>query len=373
MSTPLLFTPLTLRGTTLRNRVVLSPMCQYHAVDGKVQDWHLAHHARFALGGLGAAIVEATAVAPEGRITPWCTGLWSDDHIAGWAQITKLYKTHGIVPGIQIGHSGRRGSCARPWEGAHPLALKGPGEPWQTVGASAIPEREGYPVPRELTAADIEDLVEAFRKAALRARTAGFDLIEVHGAHGYLLHSFFSPHSNKRTDVYGGSLENRMRLPLLVAETVRRVWPETLPVLYRVSSVDGVEGGLAIADTVALAKELARRGIDVIDCSSGGMTGSLSMSTAKIKPGFQVQYAEQIRREAGVKTMAVGAILDGRQAERILAESRADLIAIGRELLADPNWCLHAALALGHEQPYSVLPIGHGFFLERRAAVLDRS
>jgi len=240
--TPQLFTTLRLRGTELRNRIVVSPMCQYSAVEGYIQDWHLQHHARFALGGYGAAFVEATAVTRDGRITHGCTGLWEDGQIEGMARIAGMYRDHGAVPGIQLGHAGRRASMSRPWEGNRPLALDGPDPAWPTVGPSALPEREDYPAPRELTRSEIEDLVEAFGAAVARARRAGFDVVELHGAHGYLLHSFFSPISNRREDEFGGSLDRRMRLPLLVAEAVRAAWPDELPLFYRVSSVDGVEG-----------------------------------------------------------------------------------------------------------------------------------
>ena len=372
MTQSLLFSPLTLRGLTLRNRVVVSPMCQYQAVDGIVQQWHFAHHARFALGGVGLAFVEATAVTREGRITHGCTGLWCDDQIADQRRIVELYKSQGAAVGVQLGHSGRRGSCAQPLDGAHPLANGGPDAAWATVGPSPLPERDGYPVPRELSIAEIDAIVDAFRAAFHRARAAGFDTIEIHGAHGYLIHSFVSPISNHRTDAYGGSLANRLRLPLRIAEAAREVWPQELPVFYRASVTDGIAGGLIVEDTVTLARELKARGIDVIDCSSGGMSGSASLSINKIKPGFQVPLAAAVRRDAGNATMAVGAILDGPQAEAILAEGHADLIAIGRELLVDPNWCLSAALALHSEQPFAVLPRAYSFYLERREKVLER-
>ena len=369
---PLLFSPFDLRGLTLRNRVVVSPMCQYQAVDGAVGDWHYAHHARFALGGVGTAIVEATAVTAEGRITPGCTGLWSDAHIPGLKQITDLYRAQGVVPAIQLGHAGRRASCQRPWDGGLPLAAGGKEAPWPFVGPSPLPERDGAPVPRELTISDIDALVESFRSAFRRALKAGFDIVEIHGAHGYLIHSFFSPLSNLRSDAYGGSLGNRMRFALRIAETAREIWPKDRPVFYRASVVDGIEGGVTLEDTVALARELKARGVDVIDCSSGGMAGSVTLSGKKIRPGFQVPLSSGVKRGADIATMAVGAILTGPQAEQILAEGNADLIAIGREFLADPNWCLHAAEALGVENAYQLLPKYYSFYLERRAAVLER-
>ena len=372
MSKPLLFSPLVLRGTTLKNRICVSPMCQYQAVDGKMQDWHFMHHARLALGGSGLIFVEATAVTRNGRITHGCTGIWEDGQIAGLKRVADMHRQFGAVPAIQIGHSGRRGSAARPWEGAHPLAGKRPDEAWETVAPSPIAERQGSPVPHELTAGEIDDIVAAFVAAAKRSLEAGFDVLEIHGAHGYLLHSFFSPISNRRNDEFGGTREKRMRVPLMVSEAVRRAWPADKPLFYRVSAVDGAEGGLVIDDSIALARELKSLGVDVIDCSAGGMSGPATLSSKKIRPGFQVPYAAAIRQEADVATMAVGAILDGPQAEAILAAGDADLIAIARELMADGDWAYHAALALGLEDPHAVQPAKYAFYLERRAKVLER-
>jgi 2,4-dienoyl-CoA reductase-like NADH-dependent reductase (Old Yellow Enzyme family) len=374
LSSPVLFTPLTLRGTTLKNRAVLSPMCQYQAVEGLVQDWHYAHHCRFASGGLGSAFVEATGVTRNGRITYGCTGIWDDGQIPGLKRIAELYRTYGTAPGIQIGHSGRRGSAARPWDGAKPLALgNGSEEAWETIGPSPVPEREGYPAPRELTVPEIEGLLDAFRAATMRALRAGFEIVEIHGAHGYLIHSFFSPISNRRADAFGGSREKRMRFPLLVAEAVRAIWPQDRPVFYRASAVDNVPGGLGIEDTIELAKVLKLKGVDLIDCSSGGMSGPATLSTNKISPGYQVPYAEAIRAHAGIPTMAVGAIIEPRQADEIIAGRKADLVALGRQLMAEPHWLYRAALELGQPQPHAVLPSYYGFYLERRAAVLEKA
>jgi 2,4-dienoyl-CoA reductase-like NADH-dependent reductase (Old Yellow Enzyme family) len=367
-----LFTPLSIRSLTLRNRAVLSPMCQYQAVEGRVQDWHHAHHGRFAAGGLAAAFVEATGVTREGRITHGCTGIWEDGQIHGLKRIADLYKSFGVLPGIQIGHSGRRGSAARPWDGAAPLkTTAGPEPAWQTVGPSSVPEREGSPAPKELTLPEIENLVNAFRAAATRAIAAGFDILEIHGAHGYLIHSFFSPVSNRRTDRFGGSLENRMRFALTVAEALRALWPKEKPLFYRASCVDNVAGGLIIEDTVALAKALKSRGVDVLDCSSGGMSGPATLSTAKIKPGYQVPYAAAVRRGADIATMAVGAIIAPKHAEAILAAGEADLISLGRQMMAEPHWLYRAALELGEPNPHAVLSKYYSFYLERRAAVLE--
>ncbi len=372
MSVPLLFSPLALRGITLKNRICVSPMCQYQAVDGRMQDWHFMHHSRLALGGAGLIFVEATAVTRNGRITHGCTGIWEDGQIAGLRRVADMHRQFGATPAIQIGHSGRRGSAARPWEGAHPLAGTGPDEAWETVAPSPIAEREGSPVPRELSAREIDTIVAAFAAAAKRSLEAGFDVVEIHGAHGYLLHSFFSPLSNHRNDEFGGSRVKRMRVPLMVAEAVRRVWPADRPLFYRVSAVDGVPGGLEIADSIALAGELKGLGVDVIDCSAGGMSGPATLSSKKIHPGYLVPYAAAIRREAEVATMAVGAILDGPQAEAILEAGDADLVAIARELMADGDWAYHAALALGLDDPYAVQPPKYAFYLERRAKVLER-
>lgn len=368
-----LFSPLVLRATRLRNRAVLSPMCQYQAVEGRMQGWHFAHHSRFAAGGFSTAFVEATAVTRDGRITHGCTGIWDEGQVPGLRRVAELYRTYGTIPGIQVGHSGRRGSAARPWDGAAPLReTSGPEPAWQTVGPSPIPEREGSPVPRELTVPEIENLIEAFHSAALRALTAGFEILEIHGAHGYLVHSFFSPVSNRRTDAFGGALEKRLRFPLLVAEAVRSVWPEDKPVFYRASCVDNVPGGLAIEDTVRLARALKARGIDLIDCSSGGMSGLATLSTVKIRPGYQVPYAATVRKDSGLPTMAVGAIIEPRQAEAILVDGDADLIALGRQAIAEPHWLYRAAQELGLANPHAVLPKYYAFYLERRAAVLER-
>ncbi|HEV8389685.1 MAG TPA: NADH:flavin oxidoreductase/NADH oxidase [Dongiaceae bacterium] len=372
MSLPLLFSPLTLRGLTLRNRVVLSPMCQYQAIDGLMQDWHYQHHSRFASGGLALGFVEATGVTRDGRITHGCTGIWSDDHVPALRRIAELYHTYGAACGIQIGHAGRRASAERPWDGAAPIKRDdGPEAAWQRVGPSPVPERDGYPAPRELTESEIQDLIAAFVGATRRALAAGFDVLEIHGAHGYLIHSFYSPISNRRTDAFGGTRDKRMRFPLLVAEAVRAAWPEDKPLFYRTSSVDGIEGGVTIEDTVALAQALKTRGIDLVDCSSGGMSGPATLSTAKIAPGYQVPYAAAVRRHAHLPTMAVGAILDPRQADAVLAAGDADLIAIGRQLIAEPHWLYRAALELGHPDPASVLHKNYGFYLARRANVLD--
>ncbi|WP_342343716.1 NADH:flavin oxidoreductase/NADH oxidase [Martelella limonii] len=371
MTSPMLFTPFTLGNVTFPNRVVVSPMCQYEAVDGYVQDWHRAHHARFALGGVGGAVVEATGVTAEGRITPSCLGIWDDSQIDGLATITALYRKYGIPTGIQLGHSGRKGSSASPWDGAGPLDPSSP-EAWQTVAPGAVPHSEGWPAPHALEADEIGEIVDAFAAAAKRAVAAGFDFVEIHGAHGYLIHTFISPLSNTRTDSYGGSFENRIRLALEVTEAVRAAIPADMPLFYRASAVDHAEGGLDIGDTVRLAKALKEKRVDLIDCSAGGINGPVARTRIPQTPGHQIPYADEIRRDADIATMAVGLITDAAQAEAVIAEGKADLVALGRELLSDPAFGYHAAVQLGLADPESVLPKNYGFYLSRRREALAR-
>jgi 2,4-dienoyl-CoA reductase-like NADH-dependent reductase (Old Yellow Enzyme family) len=365
----LLFSPFTLRGVTLRNRIVLSPMCQYLAEDGQVTDWHLIHHGKFATSGLGLGFVEATAVAREGRITHGCLGLWEDGQIEGLRRIVELYHRHGAKAAIQINHAGRKGSTERPWDGAGTIPQREAEGPWQTVAPSALPARPGWHVPRELRADEIPPLIAAFRDAARRALAAGFDILEIHGAHGYLIHSFVSPLSNTRSDAWGGDLARRIRFPLLVAEAVREVWPEDRPLFYRCSVQDGAPGGSTLEDSATLARELAARGVDLFDCSSGGMLSPATLGTTHPGPGYQVPLARAMRQMAGIPAMAVGFITEAHQAEAILREGSADLIAIGREFLAAPYWPYHAALALGLEQAHALLPGPYAFYLARRAAL----
>lgn len=373
MMVPALFTPFRLREATFRNRIVVSPMCQYLAVDGTPGAWHMAHHARFALGGVGCGIVEATAVTREGRITPGCTGLYKDEHVAGWAAVTDLYHAHGALCGVQIGHSGGKGSTARPWEGAAQLPPGGTETPWEIIAASAVAMRPGWAPPRPATVPEIEEIVHAFGQAARRAVAAGFDFIELHGAHGYLLHTFFSPVTNRRDDAFGGSREKRMRLACLVAEEVRRSIPSGMPLLYRASVVDHAEGGNEIADTVALAQALKARGVDLIDCSAGGVGQPVSLMTQTVKEGFQIPLADGVKSGAGIPTMAVGMITDPRAANAAIAEGKCDFVALARELIADPNWAYRAAIELDHPAPESVLPLPYGFYLERRAQAQGRA
>ena len=369
MTKPLLSSPITLRGLRLRNRVVISPMCQYSAAEGMANDWHFAHLARFALGGAGLVFTEAAAVERNGRITYGDLGIWSDAHIAPLARITAFLKSQGAVPALQLAHAGRKASMQRPWHGNGPMddSDKARGEQaWPVVAPSSIPVDTGWLVPHELTLDEIQRLKAHWRAATLRAREAGFEVIEVHGAHGYLIHEFLSPLSNKRTDGYGGDLEKRIRLALEIAAIVRDNWPADRPVLFRVSSTDSVEGGWTLEDSVALARRLKGLGIDVIDCSSGGIAGSATAAKVKRTLGFQVPYAQRIRQDAGIQTMAVGLILDARQAEAILQAGQADLIAIGRQALFDPNWALHAEVALGVEDDFASWPVQSGWWLDKR-------
>jgi len=363
---PALFQPFQLHKVTFRNRIVVSAMCQYCADDGFINDWHIAHHGRFALGGVGGAVVEASGVTRDGRITPGCLGIYRDEHVAGLRQITDIYHRQNTPVGIQLAHSGRKGSAAVPLEGAAPLAGDRPELAWQTVAPSAIPLNDTWPTPHALTDAEIEALIAAFAAAARRAVAAGFDFVEIHGAHGYLIHSFLTSVSNTRDDAWGGDLAGRMRFALRITEAVRAVVPADMPVFYRASSVDGIPGGMELEDTIVLARELKARGVDVVDCSSGGISGASGRATQPPSPGYLVPYASAVRKEAGIATMTVGLITEAEHANRIIADGDADLVAMGRGLLADPNFPYHAALALGHPEPHTVLPPAYGFFLKRR-------
>ncbi len=344
-----LFQPLRLREVTLRNRIAVSPMCQYSAREGLANEWHLVHLGSRAVGGAGLVIAEASAVSPEGRITPDDTGLWSDAHAEAWAPIARFVAEQGAVPGIQLAHAGRKASTDAPWRGGGPLAEGQRG--WRPVAPSALPFANGHPVPRELTVDEIEAVVGDFRDAARRAEQAGFELVEIHMAHGYLLHQFLSPLTNRRTDAYGGALENRMRLPLAVARAVREAFPVERPVLARLSATDWVEGGWDLEQSIALARELREAGVDLVDCSSGG---AVPDAKVPLGPGYQVPFAAAIRERAGVLTGAVGLITEPAQAEAIVASGKADIVLLAREMLRDPYWPRHAAQALGADASWPV-------------------
>jgi 2,4-dienoyl-CoA reductase-like NADH-dependent reductase (Old Yellow Enzyme family) len=377
MTTSLLFTPITLREVTFRNRVIIAPMATYSAVDGFAQDFHFAHWGRLVLGGAGCVFVEATAVTDQGRITNGDLGIWSDAHVPALKRIAEFMKAQKVVPGIQLAHAGRKGSMQRPWFGNSALTAEdlARGEKkWDTVAPTAEPMAEGHIVPRQLSVSDLVMLRGHWVDAAKRALDAGFDVLEIHNAHGYLMHQFLSPLSNKRTDAYGGDLAGRMRFPLEVAEALRAVWPSDKPVFVRVSAVDGIEGGWTMDDTVAYAKELKARGIDVIDCSSGGLYGSATAARVKRTWGFQVPYAERVRREVGIKTMAVGLIVDPFFAEDILQNGRADLIAIAREALVNPSWPQMAEIALGRKAIDAMddWPVQYGWWLKHRERSIEQ-
>jgi 2,4-dienoyl-CoA reductase-like NADH-dependent reductase (Old Yellow Enzyme family) len=321
-------------------------MCQYSSVDGFANDWHMVHLGSRAVGGAGAVITEAAAVEPRGRISPNDLGIWSDDHMEMLARIARFIADHGAVPGMQIAHAGRKASTARPWEGGGTISHFDGG--WIPEAPSPIPFRSADPAPAELTVEDIRRIVQAFATAARRVLGAGFKLVEIHCAHGYLAHEFLSPLSNRRNDEYGGSLENRMRFALEVAGAVRRAWPDRLPLFVRISATDWMPGGWTPDDSVELARRLRALGVDLIDCSSGGTDAAAQIPVA---PGYQVQFAERIRRETGILSGAVGLITTAQQAEQIIHAGRADLVLLAREFLRDPYFALRAARELGAQPP----------------------
>jgi 2,4-dienoyl-CoA reductase-like NADH-dependent reductase (Old Yellow Enzyme family) len=338
-----LFTPLRMRGVTFRNRIGVSPMCQYSSVDGFANDWHLVHLGSRAVGGAGLVMAEATAVVPEGRISPADLGLWSEAHVEPLARCARFIAQHDAVPGIQLAHAGRKASRAVPWAGGAALGPADGG--WRPIVApSAIPFQPGDPVPEALDAKGIQRVIDSFAAAARRAVVAGFRVVEIHAAHGYLLHEFLSPISNQRTDGYGGSFENRTRIVREVVEAVRGAWPAECPVFVRLSSTDWLPGGWDADQSVALARELGARGVDLIDCSSGGLAPGAKIPLA---PGYQVDFAARIRSEAGVATAAVGLITSAEHAEAIVHDGRADIVLLARQELRDPHWPLHAARKLG--------------------------
>lgn len=349
-----LFQPIQLRSLTARNRIMIAPMCQYSVADrsGRVGDWHLVHLGSFATGGAGIVCVEATAVEARGRISPFDVGLWNDDQIEGLARATKFIRAHGAIPAIQLAHAGRKAGTDKPWNSGKPLALDKGG--WPIIGPSAIPFNKGYQTPEALSEDGIAEVVAAFAKAAERALAAGFELIEIHAAHGYLLHQFLSPASNQRNDRYGGSLENRLRLPLEVARAARAVWPERLPLVMRISATDWLEEdesrpSWTLAQSIELARGLKAEGVDMIHCSSGGNEAHAEIPAG---PGYQVPLAAEVRRAADVPTIAVGLITDARQADQVIRSGQADIVAIAREALRNPHWPLEAAHALGHKAPF---------------------
>lgn len=370
-----LFSPLDIRGVRFRNRTVISPMCTYCATDGLATDWHLVHLGKFAMGGAGAVFTEAAAVEARGRITHGDLGIWSDAHAAAFEPITDLLRREGAVPAIQIAHAGRKASMQRPWHGNGPLddTDRARGEDvWDVVAASAEPVKDGWLMPAELTVSEIAEIQASFAAAAVRAAEVGFEVLEFHSAHGYLAHSFLSPLSNHRNDAYGGDLAGRMRFTLETTEAIRAAWPEDKPLFVRISAVDNDGGGEGwqLEDSVVLARELKARGVDVVDCSSGGIAG---LGTAALGPrgqGFRRPYSSRIRDEAGVSTMVVGLVLDADVADEIIRSGAADLVAVGREALYNPNWPHHVAHALGADPDFAEWPESYGWWLVRREPLL---
>jgi 2,4-dienoyl-CoA reductase-like NADH-dependent reductase (Old Yellow Enzyme family) len=336
-----LFSPFQLREIELKNRIVVSPMCEYSAKEGHPQAWHLVHLGSRAIGGAGLVFTEASAVEKRGRISSADTGIYEDAHVESWRPIVEFVSSHGAIPGMQLAHAGRKASTMPPWTGGKPVSVQDGG--WEPVGPSALAFDAGYNMPHALSVSEIGEMVAAFKKSAERALAAGFEVIEIHAAHGYLLHQFMSPLSNTRTDEYGGKFENRIRLATQVVGAVREVWPQRLPLFVRVSATDWKEGGWDLAQTIALAREVKPLGVDLIDASSGGTALGVKIP---LGPGYQTGFAEAIRREAGIATGAVGMITEPIQAETILATEQADLIFLARELLRDPYWPRRAAKAL---------------------------
>ncbi|MCW5746464.1 MAG: NADH:flavin oxidoreductase/NADH oxidase [Alphaproteobacteria bacterium] len=366
----MLFSPVQLRDVKLKNRVVVAPMHQYSAVKGFATDWHLMNAGRFAAGGAGLVIMESTKVERRGCGTVGDLGLWDDAFIPGLRRCTDFIRAHDSVPGIQLGHSGRKARRYRPWEGGKPL-LKPEGaeiydwEGWELVSSSALQSPEDEPLPRALSREEIPQVIEQWGQAARRAHEAGFDVLDIHAAHGYLIHQFLSPFANRRNDDYGGSELNRMRFAIEVVEAVRAHWPADKPLFMRLSVED--DAGWGPEQSVALAKLVKPKGVDVIDCSSGGMRGSPVVGTGPVTYGYQVPYAQKLRQEAGIMSMAVGLIVHADQAEAILREGRADLIALARELLYNPNWPMDAARKLGADVDFGLVPSPQAYWLAKRA------
>jgi len=366
---PLLFTPLKIREITIRNRIVISPMAMYCAENGFLTDFHEHHYAKFAMGGAGIVFVEQASVIRDGRITNGCLGIWSDAHAEAMRPMVAFIKSQGSTPALQIAHGGRKSSTQRAWEGNGPLTPKNidnGDETWTPVGPSDVPFAEGWLTPHALEVAEIQTLTRAFRDAAKRAVEVGFEVIEIHMAHGYLLQSFLSPLANKRTDEYGGSLQNRMRFPLEVARAVREVMPQGAPLFVRISAVDWIEGGWEIEDSIALSRQLKEIGVDVIDCSSGGnLVAGATNSNLKREPGYQAEFARRIKAEVGIQTEAVGLIRTPEIAEELLQKNFADLIAIGRQALFNPFWPHQAAEQMGINQGFADWPHQYTWWLSK--------
>jgi len=373
---PLLFTPIQLRGLVARNRVVVSPMSQYLAKDGAPTDWHLVHLGKFAMGGAGIVFAEETSVELAARKTYSCPGIYNDEQVRAWRRITDFLHEQGALTAIQLGHAGRKVSTKAPWEGFAPLTeedAKDGKAPWRGYAPSAVPVAPEGPVPIEMDASDIRRVIQAYVEACRRSLDAGFDIVEIHGAHGYIIQQFLSPITNLRKDAYGGDLQGRMRFCLEVVEAVRAAWPKELPVFFRASCIDGKGGAWDLEDTLRLAHELKARGVDVLDCSSGGIEGPLTLALVPRVPGYHIPFAERIRGEVGMATMAPGLVTEARQAEDYLQAGKADLIVLARELLWNPNWPAHAAKELGVADALALLPKTYAWWLRRREEVRSLS
>ena len=371
---PLLFTPLTLGDITLRNRVVVSPMCQYASEGGGPADYHLVHLGQFAMGGAGLVFCEETAVEDRGRKSYHCAGIYNDKHLTQYRRINDFIRQHGAAPAIQLGHGGRKGSGSPPWDGYRQLtpddALRGEA-PWQTVSSSEVPSSAKDPAPHSLTVAEIKAVVAHWREAALRAADAGYDVVEIHAAHGYLIHQFLSPLVNRRSDGYGGDVQGRMRFCMEIVEAVRGAWPTGKPVFLRLSAVDGSGDAWTLQDTVQIARAAKARGIEVITPSSGGIGGAGTATLVPRLPGYHVPFSKRVRTEVEIKTIAVGLITEAHQAEQILQDGAADLIALAREFLWNPHWTVHAARELGVANYHDLLPRTYAWWLKRRDEIRE--
>ena len=371
-----LFSSLTIRGVTVKNRIAVSPMSQYRAKDGHANQWHMVHLGRFALGGAGLVFAEATAVEPDGRRTHGDLGLWSDAHITELSPICAFLEAEGALPGIQLGHAGRKASERRPWHGETPvdeedLELRGEA-PWTAIAPSAVPYADGWPTPNEMTDADIERVITAFASASRRAVEAGFKFIEIYAAHGFLVHQFLSPIANTRVDKWGATPEGRRRFAVEVAGAIRKAIPDTVPLSFRLSATDWVDGGVEVEDTIETAKALKAAGVDMIDCSTGGIGGRQRPQRMKLGQGFQVPFAEQIKQAADMQTMAVGFLWDAKVCEDVISSGQADMVALARELLLDPNWPNRVSAELGADSDHSLWPPEAGWWLMKRERLCEK-
>lgn len=370
-----LFSPLTLRGVTFKNRIAVSPMSQYRAVNGYANDWHMVHLGRFAMGGAALVFAEATAVQDHGRRTHGDLGLWEDGQIEPLLPVTRFLSAEGAMPGVQLGHAGRKASERRPWHGETPVDAEDvevrSEHPWRAFGPSPLPYADGWPAPQEMSEADIAETIAAFGSAARRANEAGFKIIEVYAAHGFLIHQFLSPLANERRDEWGGP-EGGRKFAVAVAESIRANWPEDLPLIFRLSATDWVDGGIEAEDTVETAKALQAAGVDMIDCSTGGIGGRERPRRMTLGQGFQAPFAAQVRSQADMPTMSVGFLWDAEVCEQIIADNQADMVALARELLDDPNWPLHVAAQLGADQDFAAWPEESGWWLNKRARLVNK-